>query len=277
VRLPPPFFPLAEDLSMTTATLIVSDSTKTKSGRRIPKVGDTDVKFGRFPAVILGVDNPSDPDSDLAVAYVDEGHRRIREGVEHRLAPDGWIFEGEAEAARVRTPLEAWAEAKAAGERVPEAGLIVTFGWNRSKGGYDIVPVRARITNVFSLTEVALDVLRVQMPDDPEAPEIVSLRIPRARALSAASEHDEKTGYSGLWDYREEQRLVPFGPHKACEIFPPHRCQACGAGSQKLYAVPLPPDNGGDREIRVCIERCLPRVRDILLTPPSSALVPVTA
>jgi hypothetical protein len=260
------------------ATATKPHATTTPTGRRQVRLGDT-VKFGNLDAIVIGIENEHDPDTEIAVAYTDEGRRRIAADVEHRLAPDGWTFSDEKELARARTPLELWEAAKQRGERVPEVGLIVTFAWNRAKAGYDILPCRARIVEVKGLEVVDLDVLKIEPPAEPDEPEKVVTRIHNCKAAFAGSDIDTKMGYPKMWEYRDGNRIKPFGPIATAVLFPPHVCPACHQGAARLVPMPVGPDPvrpRGDLVVEVC-PACVARVRELLNPSPEACTVAAVA
>ncbi len=215
---------------------------------RLVKPGDQVIFDKTFPATIARV-SPStiarpghpgvvpNPDASVDLTYEDAGVLRIAKGVPHAAGPGGWRFVEEANQARSRTPLDLLNEARARGERVPEVGDIITWAYMPFMPSIiEIIPLRGRILEVFSLVEVTAEVYRDLVPPEGDAPEVVYKPAQRCRHASTANDYEKRSGYSGLWDW-PGGLVQPFGPVERWKVFPPAHCGRCGEPAKKIHAI----------------------------------------
>lgn len=216
---------------MATATRPQASALTRAAGPRQPQPGDTDVMFDGLSAQILDVY----PDGSVDLIYSDSGRRRIADRIRRGLGPGLWAFAADAEAVRPRTPMELVAEAKARGERVPEIGALVSYGFHvlaSPIANYSIIevePRRARITAVYGLDDVALEVYEADLPEDLEEPERVTKVVLTCKRATALPPAVALQGCKDSWDW-PGGLIKRFGPVNLQDLFPRHQCTRCGLG-----------------------------------------------
>lgn len=214
---------------------------------RVVQLGDHVLYDQVHEALVARVHLVGDRDSPVDLTYVDANVLRVAKQVPHAAGPLGWRFSEEADAERIRTPLELVDLARSRGERVPSVGDWVTYGYDVGKNGFvEVVPTRALIVDVHSLTIIDIDVYKQKPPENLDEVDIPIHFGRRHGSTQAefANENVKKLGYGGCWSYPDSDIIKPFEPTERWKIFPNFTCRCgtpCKFGIPVYIGEPSPP------------------------------------